>query len=97
MSTQTITDSPASEIVSYDPATRKEIGRVPLKTPAEVREAIERARAAQPAWAAHSFRQRAKIILKARELILQQIDDIGSLIFRKTGKPVPKAMSLDVG
>ena len=96
MSTHTITTSRASEIVSYDPATGKEIGRVPLRTSAEVREAVARARAAHPAWAAQTFRQRAKIILQARKLILQQIDDIAVLISRETGKPVAEAVSMEI-
>ena len=96
MSTQTITTVTASEIVSYDPATGKEIGRVALRTPAEVREAVARGRAAQPAWASQSFRQRAKIILNVRELILQQIDEISSLISLETGKPIAEAISMEI-
>jgi acyl-CoA reductase-like NAD-dependent aldehyde dehydrogenase len=96
MSTQTITTRPASEIASYDPATGREIGRVALRTAAEVREAVLRARAAQPAWAAQPFRQRAKIILQAHKLILQQIDEIASLISRETGKPIAEAISMEI-
>lgn len=96
MSTRTITTAASSEIVSYDPATGKEIGRVALTTPSDVREAVARARAAQSRWASSSFRQRAKIILNARERILQQIDDIGSLISHETGKPIPEAISMEI-
>lgn len=96
MSTQTITAAPASEIVSYNPATGQEIGRVALRNASEVHEAVARARAAQSSWASTSFRQRAKIILQARQLVLDQIDEIADLIARETGKPAPEAISMEI-
>ena len=72
MSVQTLPQTKAREIASYDPATGKELGRVRLCSAEDVREAVRRARAAQPAWAGLSFRQRAKIILKTRELMLKE-------------------------
>src|SRR5687768_13344658 len=98
MSTQTV---PAEveqkrEIISYDPATGEEIGRVPLSSPAEVKEAVKRARAAQPGWAHLSFRYRARIILEARELMLAERDDIARLVSRETGKPVAEALSMEI-
>src|SRR5262245_58099860 len=96
MSTQTITTGPASEIISYDPSTGEEIGRVPRRTAAEVREAVARARAAQKAWSDLSFKQRAAIVLKARETVLEQIDEIAKIIARETGKPAPEAMSMEI-
>jgi len=54
----------APEIISRDPATGEEIGRVPLTLPEEVARAVDRARAAQTAWARTSFRARGQIILR---------------------------------
>lgn len=96
MSTQTLTAAPASEIISYDPATGEEIGRVPLKTPAEVREAVATVRTAQPRWANLSFRERARIVLRAREIVLNQLDDIALLMSRETGKPIAEAISMEI-
>jgi succinate-semialdehyde dehydrogenase/glutarate-semialdehyde dehydrogenase len=96
MSTQTITTVPASEIVSYDPSTGEEIGRVARRTAAEVREAVTRARVAQKTWATLSFRDRAAIVLKARAIVLEQIDEIAKIIARETGKPVAEAISMEV-
>ncbi|HEX6731416.1 MAG TPA: aldehyde dehydrogenase family protein [Pyrinomonadaceae bacterium] len=96
MSTQTLMSAPAPEVISYDPATGEEIGHVPLKTATEVREAVNSARSAQPRWANLSFRDRAKIILRAREIVLDQLDDIARLISRETGKPIAEAISMEI-
>lgn len=96
MSIQTIAAAPASEIISYNPATGQEIGRVALRTASEVRQAVARAREAQSSWANTSFRQRAKIILHARQLVLDQINEIADLIARETGKPAPEAISMEI-
>jgi acyl-CoA reductase-like NAD-dependent aldehyde dehydrogenase len=97
MSTQTISaPSKPSEIVSYDPATGEEIGRAPLSSPEDVKEAVDRARAAQPAWASLSFRDRGRVILRARKLLLADRDEIARLVSRETGKPVAEALSMEI-
>jgi succinate-semialdehyde dehydrogenase/glutarate-semialdehyde dehydrogenase len=98
MSTQTLpaqTRKP-SEVISYDPATGEEIGRAPLSSPEGVKEAVRRARAAQPAWASLSFRNRSHVILQARKLMLAERDEIARLVSRETGKPVAEALSMEI-
>ena len=98
MSTQTLTaqSRKASEIISYDPATGEEVGRAPLASPEDVKEAVRRARAAQPAWASFSFRDRGRVILRARKLLLAERDEIARLVSRETGKPVAEALSMEI-
>jgi len=86
----------APEIISRDPATGEEIGRVPLTLPEEVARGVDRARAAQAAWAATSFRARGRIILRARKVILSELDEIALLISRETGKPVAEAIAMEM-
>ncbi len=86
----------ASEIVSYDPATGEEIGRAPLSSPEGVARAVKLARTRQPAWAALSFRERGRVILRARQLVLNEVDRIATLISRETGKPVSEAISMEI-
>ena len=85
-----------AEIVSRDPATGEEIGRVPLTLPEEVARAVGRARAAQPAWAAKSFRDRGRLIMQARKIILKELDEIALLISRETGKPAAEAIAMEL-
>src|ERR1043166_2988380 len=60
-------DKELQQVISYDPATGKEVGRAPLASAAEVKQAVGRARHAQPAWASLSLKQPATVLLKARQ------------------------------
>jgi succinate-semialdehyde dehydrogenase/glutarate-semialdehyde dehydrogenase len=98
MSTQTLPaqSKETREVVSYDPATGEEIGRAPLASLEDVRQAVARARAAQPAWANLPFRERGRVILQARKLMLAERDQIAHLVSRETGKPVAEALSMEI-
>lgn len=96
MSIEILSTEPPRELISREPATGREIGRARLHNAADVREAVRRARQAQPAWAKHSFRDRARIVLRARDIVLAQVDAIATLISRETGKPIAEAISMEV-
>ncbi|MGB8507605.1 MAG: aldehyde dehydrogenase family protein, partial [Pyrinomonadaceae bacterium] len=92
-------DTPADtprEIISRDPATGEELGRVPVRTMDEVAAAVSRARAAQKRWGALSFRERGEVVMRAREIVLREMDEIAELISRETGKPVVEAVSMEL-
>jgi acyl-CoA reductase-like NAD-dependent aldehyde dehydrogenase len=90
------TNVPVSEIVSINPATLEEIARFPIASPAEVNAAVARARAAQPAWAALSYRNRARYILKARRALYDRQNEIIRILSEETGKPNFEALSTEV-
>ena len=95
MRPQTITpDRP--EIIARNPSTGDEIGRARLTSQPEVREALARARSAQSSWSTLSYDERAQVILRGRELVLAQIEDIATLISQETGKPRAEAISMEV-
>ncbi|HJU56469.1 MAG TPA: aldehyde dehydrogenase family protein [Pyrinomonadaceae bacterium] len=86
----------AEEIVSFDPATGAEVGRAPVASAAEVREAVERAREAQKAWAKMSYAERASVVMRARRIVLDELEEIALLISKETGKPVAEAVSMEL-
>jgi len=88
--------SPGAELIVYNPATTKEIGRAPLTMPEEVARAVGRAREAQPAWASRSFHERGSVIMAARKLILDELDQIADLISLETGKPAAEAIAMEM-
>ncbi len=88
--------SPGAELVSRNPATGEEIGRAPLTMPEEVARAVGRAREAQRKWGEQSLSQRGRLIMKARKIILQEMEEIALLISRETGKPVTEAFSMEL-
>jgi acyl-CoA reductase-like NAD-dependent aldehyde dehydrogenase len=100
MSAQTLdiaaAEPQAKELISFDPATGEEVGRVPLATAEEVREAVKRARLAQGAWAEESYGARSRIIMRARRIVLDELDEIALLISRETGKPILEAISMEL-
>src|SRR6195256_4909064 len=88
--------STGAELVSRNPATGEEIGRAPVTMPEDVARAVGRAREAQHKWAEQSFNQRGRLIMKARKIILQEMEEIALLISRETGKPVAEAFSMEL-
>ncbi len=96
MTTQTLSPAETRKVVSYNPSTGDEIGRVPLMNASDVGRAVDRARAAQTNWSKLSYHQRAQFILRARELVLDQLEDIARLISTETGKPAAEAISMEI-
>jgi len=84
------------EIVSYDPSTGEELGRVPLATAEEVAGAVARARAAQKGWGALSFRERGAVVMRARALLLEGMDEVAALVSRESGKPEAEALAMEI-
>src|SRR5687768_10405971 len=84
------------EIISFNPATLEELGRVPVYSKDEVEAAVLQARAAQEEWAARSFKDRARFILRARDLLVERQDEICDLIARETGKPPLEALTSEL-
>jgi acyl-CoA reductase-like NAD-dependent aldehyde dehydrogenase len=84
------------EVVSYDPATGEEVGRVPLLGAEDVARAVARAREAQKGWGALSFRERAVVVMRARAFVLEEMDEVARLIARESGKPAAEALAMEI-
>ena len=85
-----------NEIVSYNPATGAEIGRV-RNTPAEdVKAAVENSRRAFQNWREISFATRKRFVMRAREIILAEMDEIARLISDESGKPLAESLSMEI-
>jgi succinate-semialdehyde dehydrogenase/glutarate-semialdehyde dehydrogenase len=74
-----------------NPATNDILGTVPKMGAAETRRAIEAANAAWPAWRAKTAKERADIIRRWFNLMLENQDDLGLLMTLEQGKPLPEA------
>ena len=98
--TQATTTAPetvaAREVVSYDPATGEEVGRVPLRSAGEVSAAVARARAAQKGWGALPLKERAAVVMRARALLLEGMDEVAALVSRESGKPEAEAVAMEI-
>lgn len=90
------TDTSSAILVAYNATTGKVIGKLPIADETAVRNAVERARAAQPAWAALSFQQRGAYLLHFRDVMLERSDTIARLISQEVGKPLIEGLMSEI-
>ena len=74
-----------------DPASMKKIGTCPEFTKEDTEVAIAAAAAALPSWRAATGRQRARILRKWYDLMMENVDDLATLITWENGKPIADA------
>ncbi|MFL6467095.1 MAG: aldehyde dehydrogenase family protein, partial [Pyrinomonadaceae bacterium] len=84
------------EIISTNPATGEEVGRVPISTAEQVREAVIRGREAFLKWRLTPFSERKQLVMRVREIILAEMDEIAHLISAESGKPFGEAISMEI-
>ncbi|WP_405660038.1 succinic semialdehyde dehydrogenase [Streptomyces sp. RK9] len=71
---------------NHTPFTGEKLADLPESTPEDVATAFERARAAQVAWARTPVRQRAAVLLRFHDLVLERQAEALDLIQLETGK-----------
>ena len=74
-----------------NPATGEALGTVPKMGAAETRRAIEAAERAYPAWRALTAKERATILRKWHDLMMENQDDLGIIMTAEQGKPLAEA------
>ena len=65
--------------------------RVALASAAELRAAVENAKAAQPAWGATNPQRRARVLMRFIDLVARNNDELAELLAREHGKTIPDA------
>ena len=74
-----------------NPANGQQLGRVPKMGAEETREAIDAAARALPAWRALTARERATILRRWFDLMMEHQDDLARLMTLEQGKPLAEA------
>ncbi|KAL4878162.1 Aldehyde/histidinol dehydrogenase [Aspergillus karnatakaensis] len=75
----------------HDPATGALIGTCPESTATDVSPSIEAAATALPAWRSRTGRDRSRILRRWYELVVENKDDLATLITWENGKAGPDA------
>src|SRR6187401_481142 len=75
----------------FEPMTGEVQAKVDLASKAELRAAVENAKAAQVEWGATNPQRRARIMMKFLELAQRDYDKLADLLAREHGKTVPDA------
>jgi acyl-CoA reductase-like NAD-dependent aldehyde dehydrogenase len=70
-----------------NPATLEKITELPIASPEEVAEAVERARKAQAIWRARSFAERAELLYRFRDLLIDEQERLADILTSESGKP----------
>ena len=75
------------KIVVRSPATLANIAELPVTQPAEIVAAVARGRAAQAIWQQTSFAERARVLYRLRDLLLDDGDRLADILTAETGRP----------
>jgi acyl-CoA reductase-like NAD-dependent aldehyde dehydrogenase len=86
----------ARKVVSVNPATGESLREFQCASESEVCAAVERARGAQPTWAALSVRRRIAILRDFQRLLHYKKSEVAQLVTREAGKPYVEALLTEV-
>ncbi|MFN8405773.1 MAG: aldehyde dehydrogenase family protein [Anaerolineales bacterium] len=74
------------KLAFINPANGTQFGEVTMSTPEEVKQAVDDMRASFSVWSAKSVKERARILKKFQQLLIDQRDEISSVVSQSTGK-----------
>ena len=83
--------SDGKKIEVLDPATGKVIDTVPASTIKDVDTCVEEARKGQKEWAKLPIHERGRILLKFKDLVYKEREELAQLLCEETGKPISEA------
>ena len=84
-------DDAATATTILNPATGEPVGRVPDLGADDTQKAIEAARLAQKGWAAKTAKERANILRRWFELMMENQEDLARILTAEQGKPLAEA------
>lgn len=79
-------------LISRNPATGAELGRVPVTPAEDVAEAVARARRAQQGWGETTWRERQRVLRRWWGILAGQVDDLAGALRQEIGKPAGEAL-----
>jgi succinate-semialdehyde dehydrogenase/glutarate-semialdehyde dehydrogenase len=82
----------SNAIVVNNPATGETIGSVPRLGAVETKAAIDAANIAQKSWAKCTAKERAAILRRWFDLMIENKEDLGHILTLEQGKPLPEAI-----
>ena len=85
-----------SKIVSRNPATGEILREFEQTSPVHLNEVFVKSREAQIKWASYSLKKRAYYLILLREMLLNQSEEIATIISSETGKPRFEALTHEV-
>jgi succinate-semialdehyde dehydrogenase/glutarate-semialdehyde dehydrogenase len=81
---------------AVNPATGEAFAQASLLDASQAADAMAAAHAAFPAWSRTGFRERARLLDRLRQAMVDEADDVARLIEREQGKPFAEAFVADL-
>src|ERR1700727_442101 len=75
-----------------DPATGERVGSTAIADANDIDDAVAAAKRALPLWSGTHADERARILHRAADLIVERLDAIADVLTREQGKPIPDAL-----
>ena len=88
--------SPEGTLTVHEPGSGKLLGEVRVSTAADVRETVQRSRAAQSEWARKSMGERRAVLLRFKDLLLSRVEEFCDHITRENGKTRNESLFMEV-
>ena len=90
------TVSPEGTLTVHEPGSGRLLGEVRVSTPADVRQTVQQARAAQTEWGRKSFAARRAVLLRFKELLLERVEEFCDHLTRENGKTRNESLFMEV-
>ena len=74
-------------IIVRNPATLEKIAELPVASPNEVSQTVERGRKAQSVWGQTSMAERGRLFYRLRDLLLDESEKLADILTSETGRP----------
>ena len=87
---------PVPALESFNPATGELVGTVETITPGKVQKIVDDVADVQPFWAQLSLEDRARYMRRAADVLLEEIDELASLLTAEQGKPRMESYSMEL-
>jgi succinate-semialdehyde dehydrogenase/glutarate-semialdehyde dehydrogenase len=85
-----------AQLESFNPTTGERIGSVPTIEPGDVQPIVDDVATVQPFWAQLPLADRGRYMRRAAQAIIDDLEDIATLLSREQGKPVNEAYVMEL-
>ena len=85
-----------NELISYNPSTEEEIGRIRMQTREEIDATLKNAKEQFVRWAKTPLKHRLKFIRRLQNVIYQRADEIATLLANEQGKTKTEALLSEI-
>jgi acyl-CoA reductase-like NAD-dependent aldehyde dehydrogenase len=88
--------TPEGTLAVREPGSGKLLGEVRISSPAEVRQTVQQAHAAQSEWAHKPFAARRAVLMRFKELLLERAEEFCDHLTRENGKTRNESLFMEV-